>query len=171
MLLSIDLETTGIPSKKLALNDPAQPHIVALATLQVNPEDYFVQQSMSKLVIPDGWEWDDSPDSPDRAFQVHKIPVARAARLGRTEAAVLDEFIALWSCDPECHLIAHNLDFEKSVLACAIARYVNPSLASLFLTTPGTCTMLSSRGWRISRSWHSTPSTAVANRSITSRSR
>lgn len=143
-ILVFDTETTGLVSKKLPLNDPSQPHLVSLSALQVRTEDLYIQQSMSKVVAPEHWDWDDSPDSQDRAFQVHKLPLDYCTEVGRSEEEVLEEFLDLW--DGTAHVVAHNLAFDKAIIACAIARHYNcQTLAQNWDNLSGTCTMLSSK--------------------------
>lgn len=142
ILLPFDTETTGLYKKSLPLNDPAQPHIVSLSALQVRAEDLFIQQSMSKLILPETWDWDDSPNSEDRAFQVHQLSVRYCEDYGQKEKSVLEEFIDLWQVN-ELTLVAHNLNFDRNIIACAIARYRpndNPLLTH-WLAAPGFCTM------------------------------
>lgn len=145
LILPFDCETTGLVNKSLPLNDPVQPHIVSLSALQVRTDPLLIQQSTSKVVIPETWDWDDSPESQDRAFQVHGLTMSHCETYGRTEKEVLDEFLHLW-CDGAAEPIAHNLAFDKGVIACAIARhYGMGELLKAWLEAPGTCTMLSSK--------------------------
>jgi len=90
-LLVFDCESTGLIRSKAPLNDPGQPHIVSLSALQVRvtDTDMYIQQSMSKLVTPTDWEWDDSETSEDRAFAVHKLPMEYCEKWGRSEGACL----------------------------------------------------------------------------------
>ena len=141
-LLVFDCESTGLVRSKSPLTDPAQPHIVSLSALQVQvtDSDMYIQQSMSKLVTPTNWEWDDSETSEDRAFAVHKLPVDYCAKWGRSEEAVLEEFLELWN--NECELVAHNLKFDAGLISCAIARhYGQGEVLSAFLNSEGFCTM------------------------------
>lgn len=146
LILAFDTETTGSPSKSKLPNDPNQPHLVALSALQVQPANLYIQQSMSKLVVPFGWSWDDSPESPDRAFQVHRLPINYCATFGRSEKEVLDEFLALWKSPSTTILVAHNLAFDRQVIACAISRYYGAcDLLDKFQSAQGFCTMSESR--------------------------
>lgn len=145
LILPFDCETTGLVSKKLPLNDPSQPHLVSLSALQVRPDDLFIQQSMSKVVFPETWDWDDSDNSADRAFQVHKLKMDYCERYGRDEKQILDEFLSLWG-GGKVEPVAHNLAFDKAVIACAITRYYGQyDLLTSWLDAPGYCTMQSSK--------------------------
>lgn len=151
LILAYDTETTGLVSKSEPLNSPSQPHIVSLSALQVRVEDVYIQQSMSRLVAPDYWDWDDSNESPDRAFQVHKLKVNHCLKFGSSEQNILDSFLDLW-LDGEAELVAHNLDFDRHVIGCAIARYHGMGeLLTDWMAAPGTCTMLSSKNIVLAR--------------------
>jgi DNA polymerase III subunit epsilon len=142
MILPLDTETTGLPSKQLDLSHPNQPHLVALSALQI--ENDRIIQSISLRIIPESWSWDDSPESEDRAFQVHRLTMDDC-RKGVSEKTALDLCLALW--DDSAEIIAHNLDFDRQIIAIAIARHY-PDLRGLldaWLSAPGTCTMLSSK--------------------------
>lgn len=143
IILCYDTETTGLPSAKLALNDPSQPHLVSCSALQVETSSWRVQQSMSKLVEPDGWEW--PMDQP--AALVHGLTPEECKIYGDSEKAILDEFLHLWFAGDTSHLVAHNLQFDRSIIAIALARHY-PGEATLLRTwqeTHGTCTMLANK--------------------------
>jgi DNA polymerase III epsilon subunit-like protein len=136
LFLPFDTETTGLPSSKRALNDSAQPHLVSCSALQVL-DSGRIQQSMSKMVAPYGWAW----DMDSGAAKVHGLSPEECATYGDSEKAVLDEFLHLWHTD--AHLIAHNLKFDQSIIAIAIARYYpkEAALLAAWQAAPGTCTM------------------------------
>jgi DNA polymerase III subunit epsilon len=138
ILLPFDTETTGLPRKDLELHHPSQPHMVSISALQVD-ENQRIVQSISLRVQPDGWEWDDQ--SP--AFGVHQITMEEAAK-GIPERNALDLFLQLW--DNTAHPIAHNLNFDRQIIAIAIARYYpeSPALLEAWQRSEGTCTMSSS---------------------------
>lgn len=140
LYLPFDTETTGLPNPKLDLTHPAQPHLVALSALQITLPNGRIQQSTSKIVKPDGWIWDDSSESEDRAFQTHRLTMEYCTREGRLEKELLDECLHLW--DNRCHLIAHNLTFDRMIISIAIARYYpnEPALLRAWQDTPGVCT-------------------------------
>lgn len=139
IILPFDTETTGFPSSKKALTDKTQPHLVSLSALQVDPSTGRIQQSMSKMVQPKTWSWD--MDHP--AAQVHGLSVEACSTYGNDEKAILDEFLHLWFIAPEPALVvAHNLKFDRDIIAIAIARHY-PGEATLLKTwveTPGICT-------------------------------
>jgi DNA polymerase-3 subunit epsilon len=101
---------------------------------------------MSKMVVPQGWEWDDSETSNDGAFRVHQLTVAQCSVYGRTEKEVLDELLHLWygqAANSPATLVAHNLDFDRQLIAIAIARYYpgEAALLAAWLESSGVCTM------------------------------
>lgn len=149
-LFFLDTETTGIPSKA-PLNHPSQPHIVSASGLVLFLPENRIIQSTSKLVQPNGWEWDDRPDSPDRAFQVHKLSVETCTIEGRTEKEVLAEVLHLW--DDRSTVVAHNVKFDLDIISIAIARHYpnNPALLNAWRETPTFCTMQQMRKIRKDR--------------------
>lgn len=140
IFLPFDVETTGFPSTKRALNNPSQPHLVSCSALQVLPTGR-IQQSMSKLVAPEGWTW----DMDGGAAKVHGLTPEECTIFGDSEKAVLDEFLHLWHTD--AHLIAHNLKFDQSIIAITIARYYPKEYALLaaWQAAPGTCTQVENK--------------------------
>ena len=132
-----DTETTGLINFKLDLSHPSQPHLVSLSALQVAMPANHIQQSTSKVVIPNSWEWDDT----NEAFKVHGLSVEYCILNGREEKDVLDEILHLW--DNRSSLIAHNLQFDKDIISIAIARYYpgKSALLSAWQQAPGVCTM------------------------------
>jgi DNA polymerase III epsilon subunit-like protein len=143
LFLALDVETTGLPSSKKSLNDPSQPHLVSCSALQFTPTGY-IQQSMSRLVSPEDWNWDE--ESP--AFKVHQLSVEHCSNFGASEQEVLDNLLHLWYARGNTALLlAHNLEFERAIIAIALSRYY-PGEAKLLATwqdTPGTCTMLANK--------------------------
>jgi DNA polymerase III epsilon subunit-like protein len=143
IVLCYDTETTGLPSPKLALNDPAQPHLVSCSALQVDTQGWRIQHSMSKMVVPAGWEW--PMDQP--AALVHGLTPEECSTYGNSEKVILDEFLHLWFAGETSHLVAHNLKFDRDIIAIAIARYY-PGEATLLRTwqeAEGTCTMCANK--------------------------
>lgn len=143
ILLPFDTETSGLPNKSLDLNHPSQPHLVSIAAFQVDTDwrgtgQEFIRQSMSKVVAADGWE------SHPQALAVHGLTEEYTREVGRLEREVLDEFLHLWSST--AHPVAHNLEFDRLIIAIAIARYYpgDPVLRT-WLDCAGTCTMLSAK--------------------------
>jgi DNA polymerase III epsilon subunit-like protein len=99
---------------------------------------------MSRLVSPQGWDWDE--ESP--AFKVHQLTVEHCSNFGASEQEVLDNLLHLWHANGNTTLLlAHNLEFERAIIAIALSRYY-PGEATLLRTwqaASGTCTMLSNK--------------------------
>ena len=143
IILPFDTETTGLPSPKLALNDPAQPHLVSCSALQVESPSWRIKQSMSKMVAPQGWEW--PMDQP--AALVHGLTPEDCQTYGDAEKLSSTSSSTFWFAGDTSHIVAHNLAFDRNIIAIALARYY-PGEATLLRTwqeTPGTCTMLTNK--------------------------
>ena len=140
IILPFDTETTRLPTYKLALNDPAQPHLVSCSALQVEVPSWRIKQSMSKLVAPAGWEW---PDDCPAKVNAHGLTAEECTIYGDSEKAILDEFLHLWFAGDTSHLVAHNLEFDRAIIAIAISRYYPGAveLLSTWQSASGTCTM------------------------------
>jgi DNA polymerase III epsilon subunit-like protein len=98
---------------------------------------------MSKMVIPAGWEW--QMDHP--AALVHGLTPEECATYGNAEKNILDELLHLWFVGDTSHIIAHDLAFDRAIIAIAIARYY-PGEATLLRTwqeAAGTCTMCANK--------------------------
>lgn len=141
--LPFDTETTGLVNKNLDLNHPSQPHLVSIAALQIDPDwqgtgQEFIRQSMSLVVAAENWE------SHPEAFKVHGLTEDYTREVGLAEPVVLDIFLRLW--DGTAHLIAHNAEFDHTIIAVAIARYHGTGpLLDAWMSAERTCTMLSSK--------------------------
>lgn len=139
-VIVLDTETTGLVSSKLSLTDRAQPHIVQLSALQYSLPDARVEQSISLIAKPDGWE------IPQEAEKVHGISTEFAKANGQKEFDVLKTFLHLWAADgPDpLPLIAHNAKFDKHIISIGIQRFF-PDLLGLWLSAPSYCTMEKSK--------------------------
>lgn len=138
-LIAYDTETTGIFRPNLELTHPDQPHLVAVSALQVCPKTYRVNQSISLIVKPAGW------DIPEEAANVHGISTAKARDEGQDEKFVLTQLLHLWA-DPDRLRIAHNAVFDKNIIATAIARYYGAGeLLKTWLAGQDYCTMNESK--------------------------
>lgn len=138
IFLAFDTETTGFPSSKKSLTDKTQPHLVSCSALQFTSSGY-IMQSMSRMVQPQGWDWDES----NPAFKVHQLTTEQCSTFGASEKEVIDNLLQLWFIAPEpAILLAHNSKFDRDIIAIAIARHY-PGEATLLKTwveTPGVCT-------------------------------
>lgn len=129
LTLFFDTETTGLWHRGKALTDPAQPYPVALAALLFDESGTEVA-SLNTLVKTDGW------DIPQVVVNIHGINKARADAEGQPLIAVLMQFDELLA---QCKLlVAHNIEFDLTILAIAYARLARPHT---FLDKGQFCTM------------------------------
>lgn len=121
-LLVNDTETNGLPLFKEPSEDPRQPHIVQLAAMLIDEGPVPVTlDKMNRIIRPDGWSWDDSEGSEDKAFQAHGITMERAMDEGVPEAEAIEEFHALQlQCDMR---VAHNGSFDDRIYRIAYKRH------------------------------------------------
>ncbi len=130
--LFFDCETTGLPRTRYFSTENVEdwPRLVQIAwaryDAQGNPEPVHCH-----IVRPDGFK------IPADATAIHGITDAHARRVGRDLAAVLDEFLEA-SQPPGTTLVAHNLDYDRNVIAAELVR-TRKSLVIIELT--GFCTM------------------------------
>lgn len=139
MLLFFDTETTGIPKRRKApVSDLANwPRVVQLAwALHEGPG--LPVAAAEYLVRPEGFR------IPAEATRVHGITTARAMADGRPVAEALTAFLA--DLDRARTLVAHNLDFDRPIVAAEILRLGHPlpTVRARFLAKPAVCTMKAS---------------------------
>lgn len=132
--LIFDTETSGLPtSYKASVSDVrAWPRIVEVAWIILDQDSHPVSSS-EFIVRPDGFEITEGASS------VHGISTLRAKELGsplRYVMACLAEDLSDVN-----QLVAHNLDFDISVVNCEFLRIRMPSL---LLTKKTYCTMKTS---------------------------
>lgn len=134
-ILVLDTETTGLARFNSPLSDPAQPNLVQLSALQVRAEPLRVLQSLSLIVLPDMWT------VPAEAEAVHGISTEMAQFFGQPEKEVLTAFLKLW--EKSDLLVAHNVKFDKHIIACSMARAYPDTTELLheWINFPSLCTM------------------------------
>lgn len=112
MIMVWDCETTGLPSRGRTLDDPAQPRLVQLAALLLEP-DGTERASLSVIVNP-------GVPIPPEAVAVHGIDNALAARAGIPERWA----VTLWHqlARRAGLLVAHNIGFDWLLMSMAWAR-------------------------------------------------
>lgn len=110
-----DTETTGKYDFKLPANHPSQPYLVQLAAIMMDKETRKERSSISVIVKPVDWH---IPQ--DIADNIHGIDDLIAGNCGVAIKSVLHIFNnMLWQSDL---LVAHNIDFDKGVMATAFSR-------------------------------------------------
>ena len=141
LIFPYDLETTGFHHKNKALDDPAQPHLVQVSAFVMDTSAERVLSSMNLVVKPDGWE------IPEAAEAVHGISTSFAEDMGLPEKIVLEVLLSLWDNRPGLVRVAHNADFDRSVVATAVARHYGPAspILEAWLNGSDFCTMKASK--------------------------
>ena len=137
MFLVFDCETTGLPGVRFFSPEVVDqwPRLVQLAWARYDDIGNAVERRDS-LVRPEGFR------IPADATRIHGITDDRARRDGRELAEVLDEFLEA-AMAPGTRLVAHNFDYDHSVVAGEIVRTRRPQG---FLEQTGICTMKSTTG-------------------------
>jgi DNA polymerase III subunit epsilon len=130
--LFCDTETTGKVDFRASSLASHQPHIVQLGALLT--EDDGVERGVLDVIIkPDGWE------VPAEAAAVHGITTEIANRCGIPLICALSVFSNLLACADL--LIAHNIDFDVSVLLTAFDRLKKEAGADRIGSVQRFCTM------------------------------
>lgn len=142
MPLVIDVETIGLPARRWGRCAPYTDlwayrgaRTVQISWALVTPQ-LQVQHTVDKLVRPRGFV------IPAESTAIHGIDHARAVKDGVAIEDVLHELQRdLATAEADC-LVAHNADFDRSVLLSEAFRAGHPVLQDL-LRKPVVCTMLS----------------------------
>jgi DNA polymerase III subunit epsilon len=135
MILILDVETSGLPSRRWPDLDWRQPHIVELAATLVDRRNTTLAE-MSRIVRPDGWV------SSPGALAVHGITREQALAEGLPEGEVLWEFLKL--ARRASLVVAHNAEFEDHVVRIGLARFW-PQHVDEWGRRAKFCTMLAAR--------------------------
>lgn len=138
MFLVFDTETTGLPHWKTPSDDSAQPHIVQLAALLVDPATYEIKNRLNVVVKPEGWSWTDT----DEAYLTHGVTMEYALENGIPEETVLDACLDMWKKSK--FRIAHNATFDNRIIRIALKRY-KPELLEEWKESDYRCTGLLSK--------------------------
>ena len=113
--LIFDTETTGLVNFKLEAGHSSQPHLLQLAMLLVDTDDWRVHARHSLLV-----RLDRGVEVPAGAAAVHGITVEESGRFGVSQTQACSLFLEL--CAQADVVVAHNLSFDASVMNTALAR-------------------------------------------------
>jgi len=112
-ILFFDTETSGLPVKGAANDDPRQPHIVQLAAVLTTDTGKIVS-SVNVLVKCEGWTIE------QKAQETHGISETDCLNYGISERAAVALFCNLaWQADL---MVAHNIQFDLSLIYFALAR-------------------------------------------------
>ncbi|MEI8361392.1 MAG: 3'-5' exonuclease [bacterium] len=115
MYLFFDTETTGLPKNwKAAITDVDNwPRIVQLAW-QLYDKNGVLQMECERIIKPVGFV------IPTQASDIHGVTTERALRDGVELKEALLEFADVLSVSE--HLVAHNIDFDHSVMGAEFIR-------------------------------------------------
>jgi len=129
MILFFDTETTGFTRPNKPADHPDQPHLTQIAAQLVRPDNTtFMEFS---FVVNAG------VPIPKQASDVHGITNEIAEVFGVSQETAVDFFLKLYGHADK--VVAHNCNFDKQVMASAIARRMQG--AAFDFTTPFYCTM------------------------------
>lgn len=127
-IVIFDTETNGFPLWDAAASHPAQARIAQIAALTVI--DGQLVAKFCRNIRPDGWTM------PDEVAHIHGLTQAILEESGVAIAEAISEFDH--ACDGATLLVAHNMQFDKKMLAIEYVRIGRPSPCE---TTATFCTM------------------------------
>ena len=125
--LVFDTETTGFPINSVALNDPAQPHLIQVAAI-LSIESMILAKFQTIIHCP--------IEVPEGAFKIHGISKEKSNAEGISLPAALTAFNNLAS--QADRVVAHNTVFDIKMLRIAYAR---AEMESPLHDLPKACTM------------------------------
>lgn len=132
-LLFLDTETTGFPRTSIPVAHEAQPHIVQIGALLVDPDTRDILGTLNVIIKPDGWVIH------EKAIEVHGITNEEAAKVGVPEEVALASFLQL---QKDTKRIAHNWSFDNKIITTAVARYAIGDMADWSRFEASYCTMV-----------------------------
>jgi len=142
-LLFFDTETSGIPRHRRAgFTDPENwPRLVQVAWA-ICGEDGREETAQEHLIQPEGFA------IPLDATRIHGITTARATQEGIPLADATGRFLAALEF-PTLTLVAHNLDFDRNVIAAEFCRLgrPRPAIERALFDPPARCTMQESTAY------------------------
>ena len=139
MLLFIDTETTGIPTRRGASHTDVSvwPRIVSISWLLCRSASDVACRA-HHIIQPGGFT------IPADASRVHGISTERALRDGRPLHSVLSELHGNIDSFRPTTLIAHNIAFDRPIV---LAEAFRLGIRSPLETLPTVCTMQASTGY------------------------
>jgi DNA polymerase III epsilon subunit-like protein len=143
-----DTETTGLPpwhrdSTRLSDWDGCRLVQLAWSTIHLDSQE----GSDSAIVKPAGFT------IPEKAAEIHGISTERAHAEGRDLEEVLHAFQVTLERYPDATIVAHNLEFDISIITTEAMRLEMPRLLSLLASRPRHCTMLKAVENNTRRRW------------------
>lgn len=130
--LFFDTETTGLTARGLPAESDRQPDLVQLAAKLVG-EDRKLWGEVNVIIEPAGWK------IPTNASAIHGIGDETARIYGVPRRSALSLFSTL--CRKATHAVAHNFDFDRTVVLAALHREGAPNRLDDLVPV---CTMLAS---------------------------
>lgn len=129
MFAILDCETSGLPKYNLPADDPAQPHVAAVALILVD-EQFKIEREYEALIRPEGWEMEPGATAVNGLSTEHLlengIPVLSALPV-YTDAIDEGRVIVAHNCrfDTKCmrgELRRANIDdrFDKTRTICTM---------------------------------------------------
>ena len=111
--LVFDTETTGLPVRGAAFDDPRQPQIVQFAAVLLQ-EDRTPIHSIDIIVRPPG-------EIPERAAQVHGITTEYANKVGLFPSVVM----GMWEQMARVAdvAVAHNINYDLPIIRALFSKY------------------------------------------------
>lgn len=129
-----DCETTGLPARRNAAIEDVDnwPRIVQLAWATYDAWGRL-EKAESRIIRPDGFR------IPEESTRIHGISHDRALAEGRPMREALERLVSELA-SPFDGVIAHNLEFDRSVVG---AELIRAALPCRLFDWPGLCTMTS----------------------------
>ena len=132
-ILFFDIETTGLPTSFSIKPSKTEhwPHIVEIAWIISDYDSDVALKEKRFIVKPEGYQ------IPVESSRIHKITHKKAELEGVSVNFVIKEFLNdLETCNV---LVAHNIEFDKNVIAAELYRQnINPKILNKLLEF---CTM------------------------------
>lgn len=119
MIMFLDSETAGFPNDSLPDDHPAQPPLVQLGCLLVDPDNGAEWATLEMIVRPNG-----KYRIPDSAAKVHGITTALAEAVGVPLSLVVPAYVNLRALASK--IVCHNPKFDLTIMRQAIARNGKP---------------------------------------------
>ena len=111
MILFIDTETTGLPSRYAEIGD--QPYLVQIAAVLCDDARQPVAE-LKHVIRPDGWS------IPHEATAIHGLTTKYCESMGIPLEAALRELLAMWSQAER--VIAYNVSFDNLIIQFSAQR-------------------------------------------------
>lgn len=129
--LFFDVETTGLPKKKLPFSDPSQPVIVQFAGILCDEDRIY---NAINFVVDVG-----ETVIPDVVVAIHGVDNVMSTKTGINESTMVYMFADLVTKADK--IICHNVKFDSFLMMGSISRCMGDDYALLLFNKPTYCTM------------------------------